>query len=204
MESRENDQYLQQEPENSSGPCNLETEDFDYSDSSRSRVYKMGAGKFAVELIFRYSWVWLLSCSLLAVGGIALGIVIDLRWLVVALMIIFIVIPFVLAFLYYYYGLRRECYVNTIPHRFIINGEGLTCRLYIPDLNSEKERTYRTRDEFFPYTSMKRFVIGSNSAVIPLRSPAKGFLWIPADSFNNTDHLSALLKLLDARQEPNL
>lgn len=198
----ETDAHLLGDSNGSTNQGNSVPEDFDYSDSSCSRVFKMGAGKFAVELIFRYSWIWLLSCSLLAVGGIVLGIAIDLRWLVVALMIIFIVIPFVLAFLYYFYGLRRECYVNTILHRFIVREDGLVCRLYILDSNSENERTYRTRDEFFPYTSMKRFVIGNNSAVIPLRSPAKGFLWIPADSFNNTDHLSALLKLLDARQEP--
>lgn len=184
------------------------------SDATHSRVFRMGAGRFARELLFRYSGIWLLVLSLMAVAGIALGITVDLRWLMVGLMVVFVAVPMVLAFLYYYHGLRRGCFVNTIAHRIVIEDDGLTARLIIPvyPAGEEKESgqesgqeaetvSYRTRDEFFPYADMETFRIGSDSAIIPLRAPSTGFLWIPADAFNDTRHLSDLLRKLDSVTE---
>lgn len=191
---------------NADSDCGLQPEE---SDSRQSRVYRMGAGRFARELMFRYAGIWMLALSLLAVAGIALGMTVDLRWLLVGLMVVFVAVPMVLAFLYYYHGLRRGCFVNTIAHRIVIEDEGLTARLMIPvtspsSAENESEEinsgvaAYRTRDEFFPFSVMERFRIGSDSVIIPLRAPSAGFLWIPADAFNDTEHLSALLRRLDS------
>lgn len=171
----------------------------DYSQEGMSRVFKMSSGSFAKELLFEYAWIWLLGLSLIAVGGLVLGFVIDFRWILIGFMIICLVIPMALAFLYYYYGFRRECVVNTIDHRVIVAEDGLICRLRIPVDNDDNEIRYRWRDEFFPFASMKKFVIGNNAAIIPLKSPSKGFLWLPSDSFNEEEHLSALLRLLDKK-----
>lgn len=177
----------------------------EYSDATMSRVFRMTPGRFAAELVFRYAWIWILALSLGAVAGIALSIMVDLRWLVITLLIVCIVMPMVLAFLYYYYGLKRGCYVNTVPHRIVMTDEGLAARLVIPlrdeDIaeNDEEqgEARYRTRDELFPYSSLRPFTIGSNSAIIPLSGKGAGFLWIPADAFADPENLAALLKRLD-------
>lgn len=184
--------------------------DPDWSDSTHSKVFKMSGKRFAMELLFRYAWLWLLSLSLFAVAGLVLGIVVDLRWLVAALMIVCIVLPMVLGFLYYYYGLRRECFVNTVPHRMIVGDNGILCRLRIKEIKNTSDSdqiadsdhdAVRFRDEFFPYESMEKFIIGKDSALVPLKKPFSGFLWIPADAFTDTDHLSLLLRKLDQKTE---
>lgn len=192
--------------------------DPEYSDSRHSRVIRMTPGRFANELIFRYAWIWLLALSLISVAGITLGIIVDIRWLLIVLMFVCIICPGLLAFLYYFHGMKRGCYVNTIPHRIVITEEGLILRLLINagDCRSEDERCcestdnsemsssetfVQTRDEFFPFSSLARFCIGKDSAIIPLKKPDSGFIWIPADAFNDEQHLSDLLILLDSTNE---
>lgn len=181
-----------------------------------SKVYRMRGASFAVEMMFRYSGIWLLGLFVLALLGIILGVTVDLRILVVGLMVIFVVFPMVLAFLYYYFGLRKECFINTIPHSLLITDDGLTVRMFFyPDNkgqdgdvveessdNNESSDTDvipQIREEFFSYSQMLPYRIGSKSVTIPLRSPAKGFIWIPADAFDDNAELASALELIDTR-----
>ena len=45
-----------------------------------SKEYRMGSGRFASELLFRYGGWWLLLLSMTAVAGIVLGISICGGW----------------------------------------------------------------------------------------------------------------------------
>lgn len=175
-----------------------------------SKEYRMGSGRFASELLFRYGGWWLLLLSMTAVAGIVLGICMDLRWMVVGLMTVFVVIPMALAFLYYYYGFRRECFVNTIPHKIDVSADGITVLLRIsapertesadPDSFSENvDAGPQYRREFFPFSAMSSYRIGNNSVIIPFRSPAKGFLWIPADAYDDEKILADTLRFIDSR-----
>lgn len=154
-----------------------------------SREFSMSAGRFALEMIFRYAWVWLLTVCAAALAGLIVGIIVDIRWLVVALMVVTIIMPMLLVFQYYYFGLRREAYVNTLPHTIIAGNDGLTLRLHLdPDV----------RDEFFPYAEMLPMRFGAKSAYIPLKAPAKGFIWIPADAYEDPDKMTCFLKSVDS------
>lgn len=154
----------------------------------RSDTFKMGAGAFAREMIFRFGAIWLLLLSATAVAGIALGVTVDLRWLVVALLAIFILFPMLLMFLYYFYGLKRECYVNLIPHSLSLSPEGIEATL---QLDEEKTRT-----ESFPIDCLGNFKVGHDSVIIRLKSPCKGFIWIPASAFGGAENLGEALRLL--------
>ena len=176
-----------------------------------TRIFKMNAVNFLTTFIFRYAWIWLLALSLIGVTGIALGIIIDLRWFIIGLMAIFIVFPMIFAFLYYYYGLKRECYVNTVDHSLGFCENGIEVRIYFKgegkktsdnqnmEVADQKEkideREYRS--EFFPYEDMLPFVINSKSVIIPFASPIKGFLWLPADSFSDEEELAEALRFID-------
>ena len=46
---------------------------------------------------------------------------------------------------------------------------------------------------------MSPYRIGNNSVIIPLRSPAKGFLWIPADAYDDEKILADTLRFIDSR-----
>lgn len=183
---------------------------------SESREIKMGAAKFAVEMLFRYGWFWLICLSAIAICGIVFGIVIDLRILFVGLMFVFIIIPLVLVFLYYYYGLSQEAIINTSPHTFIIDNSGIVAKLVFrsePDIplksdnfnerenaedkDSSEQVLFNTREVFFAYENMDYPRFGLNSLIIPFILPSKGFIWIPFDSFETVEKTTDILNFIN-------
>ncbi len=69
------------------------------------------------------SWLWLILP--VAVCGI-LAIFIDVRFVIVAMMVLFIVLPMILALLYFYYGLSPEARWSIMEKTAVINDEGIT------------------------------------------------------------------------------
>lgn len=177
-----------------------------------SEIYKMGAGRFAMELMFRYSGIWLLVLSSVGLIGVIAGAAIDIRWFLIGMLLIFVVSPMLLAFMYYYYGLSRECYVNTLYHKIVIEEEGIRIKFPNVDKGAEVEHgTEKTdsdsskcgesslKDEFFKYSSMSAYKIGNSSVTIPVKTESKGFIWIPADAFRSDAEMSEALLLIDNR-----
>lgn len=188
---------------------------------AESRVFRMGAANFISHLIFTYAGPWLLALSATAVAGVAFGIAVDIRWFVVGMMMVFLVIPMLMGFMYYYYGLRRGCLVNSVTHAVVVDDKGITVRMLFeqprddaddaddPDgmetadkENADGERRYVERPEFFPYSDMKPYRIGMKSVVIPLQGKDPGFLWIPFDAFGETAVLEELLDYIGRRVPP--
>ena len=69
------------------------------------------------------NWMWLILP--VAVCGI-LAIFIDVRFVIVAMMVLFIVLPMILALLYFYYGLSPEARWSIMEKTAVINDEGIT------------------------------------------------------------------------------
>lgn len=69
------------------------------------------------------NWLWMVLpvalCGVLAVWF-------DVRFVIVALMVLFIVLPMVLALLYFYYGLSPEARWSIMPKTVTIEDQGLT------------------------------------------------------------------------------
>ena len=87
--------------------------------------FAMGRGEFARATMTRFGMRWWgLLFFLVVAGAVAAAVVADLRWLVVALMLAFIVAPMVAAFLYFSFGLREECYANVLPHTVNVSPGG--------------------------------------------------------------------------------
>lgn len=185
---------------------------------AESRVFRMGAANFISHLIFTYAGPWLLALSAVAVAGLAFGIAVDIRWFIVGLMMVFLVIPMLMGFMYYYYGLRRGCLVNSVTHAVVVDDKGITVRMLFEQSrddaddpagvetadkeNADGERRYVDRPEFFPYSDMKPYRIGMKSVVIPLQGKDPGFLWIPFDAFGETAVLESLLDYIGRRVSP--
>lgn len=190
---------------------------------AESRVFRMGAANFISHLIFTYAGPWLLVLSATAVAGVAFGIAVDIRWFIVGMMVVFLVIPMLMGFMYYYYGLRRGCLVNSVMHAVVIDDKGITVRMLFEqprddaddaaDMESadkesadkrsaDGQRRYVERLEFFPYSDMKPYRIGMKSVVIPLQGNTPGFLWIPFDAFGEAAVLEGLLDYISRRVSP--
>lgn len=185
----------------------------------QTNLFRMGGMRFARELIFRYAAAWLLALSMLAVVGLAFGVAVDLRWMVVALMLVFVVIPMVLAVCYYYFGLRRECYVNAFPHTLEITPEGITATMHFksrrpagenPADEMETEPEEKIVTEFFPSEMLGDIRLGPSSFTLPVTSRGEkaegmgkhrsaGFIWIPVEAFDCEEDYAAAVDMLNKK-----
>ena len=84
------------------------------------------AGSYMRELCLMFladNWLWLVLpvavCAMLAIW-------VDVRFAIVAMMVLFIVLPMVLALLYFYYGLSQEARWSIMDKSVTINDEGIT------------------------------------------------------------------------------
>lgn len=79
-------------------------------------------------------WLWMVApvalCALLAVW-------IDVRFVIVAMMVLFIVLPMVLALLYFYYGLSPEARWSIMEKTVTINDKGISL-----DFADERMKTH--------------------------------------------------------------
>ncbi|MGM9815513.1 MAG: hypothetical protein ACI304_00460 [Lepagella sp.] len=195
-------------------------------------LFRMGGFAFIRYLMKCFAMPWLLSLTAISLIGIALGILLDIRILIIALMIITIIIPMLMAFMYYYHGLRQECFFNVLPHTIRISPQALTIRLHIkepapdpdpleapaevaptsdprqvatatvsadsiggsPDPDSHPG--FRISEISFPRLHLAPAILKANALIIPINSPAYGFIWIPQDALSPA--------IFDAIQDNNI
>lgn len=161
-------------------------------------LFRMGGFAFIRCLMKCFAMPWLLSLSLISAIGIILGILLDIRILIVALMIITIIIPMLMAFMYYYHGLRQECFFNVLPHTLLISPQALTISLHIkepaPDPDSPSD--FRISEISFPRRHLAPARLKANALIIPIITPAQGFIWIPHEALSPT--------IFDAIQDNNI
>ena len=84
------------------------------------------AGSYMRELCLMFladNWLWLVLpvavCAMLAIW-------VDVRFAIVAMMVLFIVLPMVLALLYFYYGLSQEARWSIMDKSVTIGDAGIT------------------------------------------------------------------------------
>lgn len=151
----------------------------------RSDIFRMGRGLFFMVMLRRYGMWWLGSVAALAAAGVVAGIFIDLRWIVVALMIVFILTPAVAAFLYFAHGLAPECVVNVVPHTVEFRAGELAVETYrtvtvTDEEGNETETLEPAAVSIIGYKDLGRYEVGFSSVIFTY---GKGFLWIPTDAF---------------------
>lgn len=156
-----------------------------------TETFRMSRAAFAASMtrLYAMKWIWGAAAAV-AVCGLA-GAIIDVRWLIVALMVVFIVAPMVFAFLYFHYGLRLSCACNVLPHSLSFSERGITatvetaCGAGGDDAEGARCGVAETkiREFFFPAGSFRRYHVAPDGVVLPLSAPDGGFLWIPANAF---------------------
>lgn len=135
--------------------------------------FKNGGGVMARLLWGRYGrwptmWLCLAAVALGVAGGIA-----DLRLLVVALMILFLGLPMVLAFLYINHGLKKMTALNMLDHRVCVSGEkGVWAEVSVRNDDDEEPEIRRV-----PLEGHFRFDATSNGVTI--EAGEGGVLYVP-------------------------
>ena len=98
------------------------------------------AGSYMRELCLMFladNWLWLVLpvavCAMLAIW-------VDVRFAIVAMMVLFIVLPMVLALLYFYYGLSQEARWSIMDKSVTIDDEGITLTFTDPRMKTHAIR----------------------------------------------------------------
>ena len=87
---------------------------------------KVSSGSYMRELCLMFladNWLWLVLPVAVCV---VLAIWVDVRFAIVAMMVLFIVLPMVLALLYFYYGLSQEARWSIMDKSVTIGDAGIT------------------------------------------------------------------------------
>lgn len=154
----------------------------------QTEIFKMKRFDFAMEMVSVYGKPWIILESVLLILSLTAAVFIDLRWAVFFLMLLFILTPAMLIFLYYYHGLRPECVVNVMDHRFTFNENLLVVTLFrkCDDTDIPLSEQYQPSSTIqIEYSCFSSYNVRLNSVTIPLRKDKKGFLWIPLTAFSN-------------------
>lgn len=175
-----------------------------------SGLFRMNGSRFAAEMVFRYGGVWISLLMIAALAGIVLGITIDWRWLVVGLMVVFILCPMALSFLYYMHGIRKECYINTVLHKVTPETDAIRITAYFKsaaereDENDDDSKVKGEAEEVireyeFPYAELRPYTVGSKSVTLRFKGKRKGFIWLPLEAYENPRDMAKVLEYIDSK-----
>lgn len=96
-----------------------------------SSRFKMSHTTMMIHLVRIVAGKWLLIPLAIFITSIALAFLIDLRYVIVAMMVLLILVPMMMAFLYIYYGLAPGCWQNIIEKELEIVDDGINVKMYI-------------------------------------------------------------------------
>lgn len=93
--------------------------------------FKIPHATMMIHLVRIVAGKWLLIPLAIFLASIALAFLIDLRYVIVAMMVLLILVPMMMAFLYIYYGLAPGCWQNIIEKELEIVDDGINVKMYI-------------------------------------------------------------------------
>ncbi|MDE6336121.1 MAG: hypothetical protein K2L34_06090, partial [Muribaculaceae bacterium] len=94
-----------------------------------TEIICMSRSKLITTLFYLYGWLPITILGILAIVALIAGIAIDVRWAIIFLMVVFIITPLLMSFLYFFHGLRPTTAANVVPHTLIFTNNGITIRI---------------------------------------------------------------------------
>lgn len=160
-----------------------------------TKEIKMPPKKMLSILFLNYGSLW----SALAFGGFAvwiiLGFTVSLKFFFLALIWIFLLVPLVVAFLYFFYGMEPLTAFNSIPHKIEFSPDQLILKFISQnpdDIDGQEEQTIEKKYivKKSDYIKMK-----SGADYILLFFKPKSWLWLPVEAFNNMDDFKEAISM---------
>ena len=132
------------------------------------------AGSYMRELCLMFladNWLWLVLpvavCAVLAIW-------VDVRFVIVAMMVLFIVLPMVLALLYFYYGLSQEARWSIMDKSVTIGDAGITL-----EFTDERMKTH-----VIPRDNVRHIIEKDDVWLLMLKGKRYTCLMLPASVVN--------------------
>ena len=177
-----------------------------------SKEIKISAKQMLTVLFCNYGTPWTIAALMGIIVFIILGFCLDFRFFFLALIWLFLIVPLVVAFLYFYYGMKPLTAFNTIPHKIFYDNSEIRIRILPKDeaqndaseetiergegelgekkLVSENEDELEKKDFVVNMDSFNRIISGSDYVVV--FSNENGFMWIPIAGFDTMKQFSEL------------
>lgn len=172
-------------------------------------AFRMSKGDFARKMARFWGLTPGLLLLLVFVFGLVAGMFLDIRYLIVSAMAVFILLPMVMMFLYYYHGLGKNCYFNIVDHNISINEGCLEITMYFPVVSLATETDEESADAkdvetrvsklTINYNDILNYRVFSDCVVYPVGKPMSGFVWLPLSAFNDADSFRNTVALLSSK-----
>lgn len=164
---------------------------------TETKEIKMPPKKLLTVLFYQNGVVWMLAALIGFCVFIILGFVVDYRFFVLSLIWIFLLIPLVVAFLYFYYGMDPLTTFNSMPHTLSFGGNEVKVKL-IP-LNETEEGAKETIKEYT--VDINDFQGIKNGAdYVLLLFGKKGWVWLPVIGFDNIEDFKATVEFFTEKE----
>ena len=151
-----------------------------------------------LSLLFMQNGIpWLILAFAGILIFIVLGLVLDLRFFVLALIWVFLVIPLLVAFLYFFYGMQPLTAFNTIPHKILFDSSELRIQIipYEEEKDTYEEEEIQTGNHVKDYVvfnnELKEIKSGGNYVILFFKN--KGWLWLPLYAFDTYDTYKTII-----------
>lgn len=160
---------------------------------------KMPAKKLLTVLFLQYGRWWAVAALAGVILFVILGVSVNIRFLMVALIWIFLLVPLVVAFLYFYYGMDPLTAFNAIPHKLIFEDDN-HIKVRISKIEKENENEMEvSREE--NYNQKEYIASGSNfrelkygSDYVLLFFNKEGLLWVPMNAFPSMENFKQTIQ----------
>lgn len=181
--------------------------------ASESKEIKMSSKKLLSVLLLQYGYPWFIAAFAGLILFVVLGFASDLRFFILALIWLFLLVPLVVAFLYFFYAMDPLTAFNAIPHKIIDQDDKVTVRIlpeenpYDTDNSETPESvdnsgsseshgisvgTTHNKDYTVNKNELKEMKRGNDCYLLFFQR--KGWLWIPLDAFGDISSLNLFLK----------
>lgn len=184
-------------------------------------IFKADKREFARLLFEMHGQGWLYGGAFLFIMALLLGVVIDYRLLILAVILVCLIAPALLLLLYYNYGMKGENFLNVLDHRIELYSDKLILFLKVKGENEESgkeesemsepvnmnrasepaEKEWRIYE--YPYSCFGSYSVGKDYVVFPLKTPKEGFLYLPVSAFDDKVSFSEAVKMINKDNNEN-
>ena len=169
-------------------------------------LISMKRSQLLAILTLLYGWSWLLVLGIAVIATMGIGIFIDIRYSIISLMIIFLVSPLFIAYLYFYHGLKPMTAINIVPHRLTVSNNGIGIDIPdkpYPDKKEENIKGSAGHAIFHPYSSFGKYISGNTGFILIFTDHNNGFLWVPYSTFLDDTESRDFLEAFQKAQRPS-
>lgn len=167
-------------------------------------TFRMKKVDFMREMFRFWGLAPLAAPLLLSVAGIITGCLVDISYFMIPAMAVFIIVPMLLAFLYYYHGLSRNCYFNVVDHNLGLGENGVEISMFFStpdgdggaDADTEGRKCIRFNIE---YCQIQKYKVSGDSVIFPVGKPMNGFIWLPVSAFEDMETFGQVVGNLASR-----